>query len=128
MFKVKFLDHVAILVDDIDASAKWYSEVLGLEKIHATEWGAFPYMMLGGGSGVALFPKGKAEGLPFGKWKTISHFAFRIAKEDLETAIQHFDNNNIEYEFQNLVHFHSLFIRDPDGYQVELTAQVEDIL
>lgn len=31
-FKIEFLDHVAIRVKDIQASAKWYEEVLGLQK------------------------------------------------------------------------------------------------
>jgi catechol 2,3-dioxygenase-like lactoylglutathione lyase family enzyme len=38
-FKVGFLDHVAIRVRDIEHSARWYENVLGLKRLRTTEMG-----------------------------------------------------------------------------------------
>jgi catechol 2,3-dioxygenase-like lactoylglutathione lyase family enzyme len=44
--KIEFLDHVAIRVADIEASAKWYEKVLGLKRYQLPEWGDFPIFLL----------------------------------------------------------------------------------
>ena len=41
-FKIEFLDHVAIRVKDLEISARWYQEVLGLKRYQLSEWGPFP--------------------------------------------------------------------------------------
>ena len=50
------LDHVALAVRDVRASARWYCNVLGLERFHEDEWGDFPAMVGVGGTMIALFP------------------------------------------------------------------------
>ena len=55
-FEIRFLDHVAIRVADIEISAKWYEDVLGLKKYELKEWGAVPVFMLANKTGLALFP------------------------------------------------------------------------
>jgi catechol 2,3-dioxygenase-like lactoylglutathione lyase family enzyme len=37
-FNIEFLDHVAIRVKDIRASASWYKTVLGLNEYQLPEW------------------------------------------------------------------------------------------
>lgn len=127
-FQLKHLDHIALRVRDIEKSAKWYEEILGLKKIKPDEWENFPIMMLAGNSGVALFPAktDNPKNIPEGDYICAFHFAFRISNEDFEKIRNHFEKNNIEYEFQNLVHFHSFFISDPDNYRIEITTQMKD--
>ena len=128
-FKVLQLDHIAIRVKDMEKSAKWYAETLGFKRVQPKEWGDFPIMMIGTNSGVALFP-GKTKNpapLPEGDWLVPFHFAFRVNRSSLDYAIDHFRSLNIEFEFQDLIHFHSVFIKDPDGHRVELTAQVKPL-
>ena len=55
-FDISFLDHVAIRVTDLDRSATWYEQTLGLQRYQLPEWGLFPIFMLSGKTGVALFP------------------------------------------------------------------------
>ena len=55
-FEIERLDHVAILVSDLEASATWYEKVLGLKRYQLPEWGDYPIFMLAGKAGVALFP------------------------------------------------------------------------
>jgi len=129
-FKVLQLDHVAIRVKDMEKSAQWYADVLGFKRVQAEEWGAFPIMMIGSNSGVAIFPAktDSPKPLPEGDWLTTFHFAFRISRSGLDYAMEHFRKNNIEFEFQDLIHFHSIFLTDPDGHRVELAAQVKEIV
>ena len=54
--KLAFLDHVAIRVRDLEVSANWYQNVLGLKRYQLPEWGDFPIFMMSGKSGIALFP------------------------------------------------------------------------
>ena len=128
-FKINFLDHVAIHVKDMEKSADWYTHVLGLERIQPEEWKPFPIMLFSNGSGVAIFPA-KTENpmpLPTGDWLAVSHFAFNVSREGLEQAKVHFQALNLDFKFQDHIYYHSIYITDPDGYQVELTAQVRDL-
>ena len=72
-----------------------------------------------------------AQGLDFGTkmgYLERSLSRFRISRSGLDYAIDHFRTKNIEFEFQDLIHFHSIFLTDPDGHRVELTAQVKEIV
>ena len=55
-FSIDYLDHVAIRVKNIDASARWYENVLGLTRKEVPEWGDYPIFLLTGKTGIALFP------------------------------------------------------------------------
>ncbi|MBC2838569.1 VOC family protein [Robiginitalea sp. SC105] len=57
-FKIDFLDHVAIRVANLEASAAWYAKVLGLEKYQLPEWRDFPIFMLAGKSVYTTDPDG----------------------------------------------------------------------
>ena len=127
-FELKYLDHIAIRVRDLEKSAKWYEEVLGLKRIKPKEWGDFPIMMSAGNSGIALFSSktDNPKNIPEGDYIAAFHFAFRVSNEDFEKVQKHLDVNKIEYEFQDLIHFHSFFISDPDNYQIEITTQLKN--
>ena len=77
---IEFLDHVAIRVRDLEASADWYDKVLGLKKKQLPEWGEFPIFMLSGKSGIALFPANLNDPAPDSTSRNIKidHFAFRV--------------------------------------------------
>ncbi|MCR9289634.1 VOC family protein [Saprospiraceae bacterium] len=127
MFQLQYLDHIAIRVRDVEKSALWYEEVLGLKRVKPREWGAFPIMMLAGKTGIALFPAktNNPKILPEGDWLVPFHFAFQVSNQEFEKVKQHFEKKNIAIEFQDLIHFHSIFISDPDNYKIEITTQVK---
>ena len=54
--QIRFLDHVAIRVLDLNKSVEWYENVLNLKKYQKPEWGEFSVMMLADKSGIAIFP------------------------------------------------------------------------
>lgn len=125
-FEVRFLDHVAIRVKDIELSAQWYERVLGLKRLSIPEWGNFPVFMSCGKSGLAIFPANLADPQIDNESKNtgVSHFAFNVSKEDFEKAQKHYESLAIEFDFQDHYHFHSIYTKDPDGHTVELTTIV----
>lgn len=121
---IEFLDHVALLVADLEASVKWYEKVLGLERYQFPEWGDFPIFLLSGKSGIALFPASKsdAELDPTSNNVKIDHFAFNVTNENFEKAKKRYTELNLDFDFQDHHYFHSIYTKDPDGHTVELTT------
>ena len=127
-FEINFLDHVAIRVKDLNASAEWYQNVLGLKKYQLEEWGAFPIFLLAGKSGLALFPAKTNDPItdPISKNVKIDHFAFNVTNANFEKAKKRYTALGLDFEIQDHHYFHSIYIKDPDGHTVELTTIVVD--
>lgn len=123
--KLKFLDHVALRVRDIEVSAAWYTRVLGLKRCHIKDWEPYPVFLLSGECGVALFPAPDGEDVnPGKKYVRIDHFAFNVNNEDFKEAKAHYEDLGLEHHIQDHKYFHSLYTKDPDGHTVELTTLV----
>ncbi len=114
---VDHLDHIAILVRDLDASARWYEEVLLLKPKQVKEWGRQPIMMQGGSGAVALFQAKE----PVRQDTSNLHFAFRVSDQSYAAYVRHFAQKGISYYEEDHHHFQSLYLTDPEGYKVELT-------
>lgn len=124
MFKINHLDHVAIYVNDIAASVKWYEENLGLKRIFENVWTPFPAMMVAQSTGVAIFPA-KAKDLPLAdryKHRTIDHFAFNISRNDFDKAQEFYTQKGTDFHYQHHTVSESIYLKDPDGHTVELTT------
>ena len=126
--KIEGLDHVAIRVKDLEVSARWYQQILGLKRYDVEVWGPYPIFLLSGKTGIALFPADKKDpplDLSSRNVK-IDHFAFYVTMENFELAKIRYDELGIKYNFQDHIHFHSLYTKDPDGHVVELTTMITD--
>lgn len=124
MIKIDFLDHVAIRVKNMEESASWYEEVLGLKRFQFSEWGDFPIFMLQGKTGIALFPANLSDAELDSKSRNvkIDHFAFNVNRENFEKAIKRYDALGLEYRIEDHFYFDSIYTSDPDGHKVELTT------
>jgi len=122
--EIDFLDHVAIRVADMEASAAWYEKVLGLKRYKKPEWGDFPIFLLSGKSGIALFPANTTDPKlePTSKNVKIDHFAFNVTRENFEKAKKKYVELNLEFDIQDHYYFDSIYTQDPDGHTVELTT------
>jgi catechol 2,3-dioxygenase-like lactoylglutathione lyase family enzyme len=122
-FSNQGLDHVAIGVADVDRSAGFYREVVGLERAHDA-WDV-PVVMAAQGSGVAIFPQdmhpgsGDPGAIPPIR---ILHIAFRVDREGLEAARGELDGRGIETRLSDHGIAHSIYFDDPDGHRLELTT------
>jgi catechol 2,3-dioxygenase-like lactoylglutathione lyase family enzyme len=121
---LEFLDHVAIRVKDMEVSAKWYKEVLGLKRYQLPEWGDSPIFLLSGKTGIALFPAdaGDPELDLNSRNVKIDHFAFNVTRENFEKAIKRYIDLNLDFNIQDHFYFDSVYSFDPDGHKVELTT------
>ena len=127
-FKINFLDHVAIRVKDMEASAQWYRKVLGLRIVKVAKWEPFPIFLLAGKTGIALFPANLDDSKLDSESRNIKidHYAFNVSNEDYEKAIKHYIALGLDYQVQDHHYFHSVYTNDPDGHTVELTTLVVD--
>ncbi len=115
------LDHVAIAVQDVERSRRFYAEILGFERAH-DEWDV-PVVMAANGTGVAIFDKdlhpGNGAEQPDVR---ILHIAFRVDREGFERARQELAAQGMEPRFSDHGIAHSIYFTDPDGHQLELTT------
>jgi catechol 2,3-dioxygenase-like lactoylglutathione lyase family enzyme len=118
------IDHVALAVRDIERSAKWYIEVLGFKRLHEGMWEGVPTFIGKGNTGIALFPMSSHAGPPSSVRSGIRmlHLAFRATSENFLAAQRELEKRGIKFEFQDHEISHSIYFRDPDGHQLEVTT------
>jgi len=118
------IDHVALGVRDVDQSAKWYIEVLGFERLHEGMWDGAPTFIGKGDTGIALFPASPdAQSTPLTRRDIrMLHLAFRADRENFLAAQRELEKGGIKFEFQDHEISHSIYFRDPDGHQLEITT------
>ena len=126
-FSVDRIDHVEVLVRDIDAAIRWYGDVLGLTELR--RWDPEPVMIGAGGTMLALFRAGAsappATGLPSLKgvgWRLV---AWRTTKTGFEAAQRHLSEREIRFRgpIDHGVAW-SIYFDDPDGNVLEITYYV----
>jgi catechol 2,3-dioxygenase-like lactoylglutathione lyase family enzyme len=116
------IDHVAVGVRDIERSVKWYTDVLGFERLHEEAWNGVPTFIGKGNTGIALFPASQEPKLSTHREIRLLHLAFRADRENFLTAQHELERRGIKFEFQDHEISHSIYFRDPDGHQLEITT------
>ncbi len=123
MFELEGLDHVALAVRDVERSADWYVEVLGFERRFQGMWDGVPVFVARGKTALALFPAGDdhANSTPR-KRPGMLHLALRANRENFVAAQRDLTSRGIPFHFQDHEISHSIYFRDPDGIELEITT------
>jgi catechol 2,3-dioxygenase-like lactoylglutathione lyase family enzyme len=127
------IDHIAITVRDVERSAKWYIDILGFEQRNQGMWNGIPTFIGKGTTAVALFParddsKSRARAKndpPIGRSRPVArmlHLAFRADRENFLAAQEELKRRGIKFEFEDHEISHSIYFRDPDDHELEITT------
>ena len=126
LMELEGIDHVAMGVRDIEQSAKWYMDVLGFERLHDGMWNGVPTFIGKGNTGIALFPANQEPKTSGHREIRMLHLAFRADRENFLAAQRELNKRGIKFEFQDHEIAHSIYFRDPDGHQLEITTYEVD--
>ena len=122
MFQIAAIDHVALLVQDMERAVQWYREVLGMERRYQDVWTGKrdPVVMATGNVQVALFlPAQPEQSRPH---DLNEHFAVRVDRANFEQARRELEGRGIPYKVWDHKICLSLYFFDPDGNQIEVTT------
>ena len=123
MFELQGLDHVAVSVRDVERSMRWYVDVLGFEHRYPGMWGGVPVFVAKGDTALALFPvRGQAAPGDAQHRIRLLHVAFRASRREFESAQRDLQQRGIAFQFQDHEISHSIYFRDPDGHELEITT------
>ena len=126
MLHVEALDHIVLAVADVGRSLAWYCGALGLAPVRVDQWRAgdapFPSVRVSAGTIIDIVEVG--EGAPAGR--NVDHFCLVVAAEDL-AAVRASDAFEIVRDPDFALYgargmADGLYIRDPDGNEIELRA------
>jgi len=123
--KIRELNHVAVHVQDLDASCQFYREILGLEEIPRPAF-PFPGTWFRYGTQQELHlivdkePESRDKGVG-------THHALEV--DSVETAQKELDTKGITYRgpFNRPDGARQIFLQDPDGHTIELTSNLPHI-
>jgi catechol-2,3-dioxygenase len=115
------LDHVALHVKDLEISAGWYQKCFGFTVLH--KWSKV--WMIGRGSmKIGLFLTPDAISVPNPDSALVmDHFAFSVDADKFQDTITELRATGTKMTpVEDTGIAYSVFLTDPDGYQVEVTS------
>jgi catechol 2,3-dioxygenase-like lactoylglutathione lyase family enzyme len=124
VFELEGIDHVALGVQDVERSAAWYIDVLGFERRFEGMWGGVPAFVARDKTALAFFPAGsdQANGSPSRPPAGMLHLALRADHQNFLAAQRELTRRGIAFHFRDHEISHSIYFRDPDGIELEITT------
>lgn len=118
---LRLIDHIALNVRNLEASVGWYSRVFGFVEVH--RWTTTRMIGLGAiRLGLFLRP----DAMPVGNVDqtiTITHVAFLTDRAGLNAAMESLKTLGIPFDPPDDSGIAlSIFVKDPDGHELEITA------
>ncbi len=122
-FGVDRIDHVEVFVQDIDAAARWYADVLGLAEV--ARWDPEPVMIGAGETCLALFRAAPGEPARADRSNTRGwhRVAWAASPRGFEEAQRHLSSRGIKFRgpIDHGIAW-SIYFADPDHNLLEITC------
>lgn len=131
---IKNLGEIALRVKNLDTMQKFYEEMVGLELMKRFTDSAF-FKIAEGYDGhtqiLALFDRSKQPDYRgvISETSTIDHIAFAISLADFDIEKKRLEQLGLRVytSEHSWVHWRSLYIKDPEGNEVELVCYDESV-
>lgn len=130
--RVSGMDHIVLNCTDVEASLRFYTDVLGLAAERVDQWRdgkiRFPSVRISETTIIDLFPLEAGSARP-GGLENLNHFCMYVEGE-LEPCIADLDRHGVVIETGPIQRWGargtalSVYLRDPDGNLVELRSYV----
>ncbi len=116
--------HVQLLVSDVAASERWYTDALGLERLTAADDGAYVALRHRQSRAVVVLTADGPSGMPAGRPDRLDHLAFAVPDgRALAAWASHLTELGIEHPgVVDELGKPSLVLTDPDGIHIELVG------
>ena len=126
--KIKSLGHAVIKVRDLERSARFYRDILGMKEV-ARYRGVMVFFSLGSNHhDLGLLQVGADAPTPAQNSVGLYHLAFKVgdALDELRACMQHLEQHNVPIlgSSDHRVS-QSLYIQDPDGIEIELYVDAD---
>ena len=125
MLDVTAMDHIVLRVSDVERSLDWYANMLGLQPVRLDEWRAgecpFPSVRVSAGTIIDLISGEVAHDA-----RNLDHFCLVVTAESMDEVRQSNafdivrDPDFALFGARGMAD--GLYIRDPDGNEIELRA------
>jgi catechol 2,3-dioxygenase-like lactoylglutathione lyase family enzyme len=121
MLETKGLVHFTIPVTDIEKSARFYGEILGMRILEKTPRMVF----LKCGGDYIILGKGAAAAVPVSDTDTTIHHAFKVGTEEFDDCVEFLRKSGVqvvrtEERPDGIFIGRSAYFRDPDGNFLEI--------
>ena len=121
--QVRAMDHIVLVVSDVERSIAWYCDVLGLEPLRLDEWRRrevfFPSVRIDEGTIIDLVAGARDASVA----GNVDHFCLVVDRIDLDAVRSSGELDVVEGPLTRWGargDATSLYVRDPDGNVVEL--------
>ncbi len=124
LYEILGFDHVVLRVKDMDASIRFYTETLGLTLDHVNETISL-FQLRCGAHLIDLLPLLPDPRTPVPD-SQIDHICLSIRCESLESVVDSLKSRGVTFEGGIVLRRGafgqgpSIYLRDPDGYRIEL--------
>lgn len=127
---VKTLDHVTLVVEDLERTAGFYVDLLGMRRVERPQFGFPGLWFQAGNTQIHLILKGDKSsytGLPDAPPEAapgrVFHFAFEV--DDCHAAVEQLKAAGVRIRGTGLRPdgYHQVWCYDPDGHVVELFSR-----
>jgi catechol 2,3-dioxygenase-like lactoylglutathione lyase family enzyme len=122
------VDHLALICSDLEATIRFYTDVLGMRLTRIVQNRDEPtsthiFFDMGGGNQLAFFDFPQKGPAPTVRGVgSMHHIALKARPHEYRTLIETLDARSITYSLHGSRERGSVYLRDPDGIQVEITT------